>query len=276
VDALARREVDFAASDFPVSGERFAALGGSIRQIPSVIGGLVPAYHLEGVVEDVRFSPETLSGIYLGRIRRWNDPALRTINRGINLPARDIAVIHRSEPSGSTFVWTSYLSQASDEWKGAAGTGASVNWPVGAGAEGNEGVAAAIARTPDSIGYVEFIYALNHRLDYGAVRNRSGRFVLADLMTLQAAAAALESTGPADALPPITNAAGPNAYPIASVTYFLIPHDWPAASKRSAMLDFLSWMLTAGQKQAGSLGYVALPPRIAEKALKTVDEMRRP
>jgi len=274
VEALSKREVDFAACDFPLSGERLARLGRSIHQIPTVVGGLVPAYHLEGIVQDVRFSPETLSGIYLGKIRRWNDQALKAINRGINLPAREIVVIHRSDPSGSTFIWTTYLSQVSEAWRMTAGAGDTVNWPVGVGAEHNDGVAEAIAKAPDSIGYVEFIYALNHRLDYGLVRNSSGRFVPADLTALQAAALALESEDAGESLEPITNAAGPNAYPIASVTHFLIPDDWPAPAKRSAMLDFLSWILTAGQKQAGSLGYVALPPGVAERALKTVEKMK--
>jgi phosphate transport system substrate-binding protein len=274
MDALSRNEVDFAASDYPLTGTRLAASGRPIRQIPSVVGALVPAYHLEGIVEDVRFSPETLSGIYLGRIRRWDDPAMKAINRGIHLPARDIVVIHRSEPSGSTFIWTSYLANVSEAWRGAAGAGDSVNWPVGVAAEHNEGVAKAITRTPDSIGYVEFIYAINHRLDYGAVRNSSGRFVQADLTSVQAAAAALGSNGSGDVLEPITNAAGPNAYPIASVTYFLVPDDGSGAAKRSILLDFLSWMLTTGQKQAGSLGYVSLPPRVAEKALRVVSELQ--
>ena len=264
MEALSKGEIDFAASDVPLSDAQLAGLPGKVRMIPTVMGGVVPIFHLDGVLDDVRFTPEALAGIYLGKITQWNDPVLKAANRGIALPARTIAVLHRSDRSGTTFIWTSYLSDVSKEWKEKVGAGDSVTWPVGAVAEANEGVAKAVAGTPDSIGYVEFIYALQNRLSYGSVRNRSGKFIQADLTSVPAAAADFASSIRGDFRVSILNAPGRDSYPIASFTYLLIPQIQDPA-KRKVMDDFISWMLTSGQRQCAALGYAALPAEIAAK-----------
>lgn len=266
IEALAKGEVDFAGSDIPLTNAQLAALPGKVRMIPTVMGGVVPVYHIEGVVEDVRFTPEALAGIYLGKITRWDDPALKAANRGIALPPRKIAVVHRSDRSGTTYVWTTWLSKVNGEWKTDVGAGDAVAWPVGTAGAGNEGVTQLVAQTPDSIGYVEFIYALQNRLSYGLVRNRAGRFVQADLTSVPAAAADFADVIRDDFRRPIVDAPGANSYPIASFTFLLVPQEFKTPEKKKAMSDFLNWMLTSGQKQCAALGYAALPDVIAEKA----------
>jgi phosphate ABC transporter phosphate-binding protein len=269
IEGLRRGEVDFAASDMPLSDDQLATLPVRVRHIPTAVGGVVPIYHVDGVSRDLRFTPEILAGIWLGRIRRWDDPLLRETNRGVALPGRDIAVVHRSDGSGTTFIFTSYLADVSDAWKSGPGRGAIVTWPAGVGASGNEGVAELVQKTPDSIGYVEFIFALQHQLSYGAVRNRAGRFVQADLTTLTNAAVGASFPG-ADLRVSIVNAPGAHSYAIAAFTYLLVPEKLAVAGKQEALSAFLRWMLTTGQKQCASLGYVALPPRIAERALELI------
>jgi len=268
IEALSRHEVDFAGSDVPLTDEQLAALPGKVRLIPTVMGAVVPIYHLNGVLEDIRFTPEVLAGIYLGRITRWDDGALRAINRGVALPARKIVVVHRSDRSGTTFIWTTYLSKVSREWNESVGAGDTVGWPVGGSGDGNEGVADAVAQTPDSIGYVEFIYALQHQLSYGWVRNGAGQFVQANLTTVPAAAADFAASIRDDFRVSIANAPGRDSYPIASFTYLLVPDQFQDPAKRKLLSDFLVWMLTSGQKQCAALGYAALPPEISERALK--------
>jgi phosphate transport system substrate-binding protein len=269
IEALRKGEVDFAASDIPLSDDQLATLPVRVRHISTAVGGVVPIYHVDGVSRDLRFTPEILAGIWLGRINRWDDPLLREANRGVALPGRDIAVVHRSDSSGTTFIFTSYLSDVSDAWKTGPGHGALITWPAGVGASGNEGVAELVQKTPDSIGYVEFIFALQHRLSYGAVRNRAGRFVRADLATLGNAAAGASFPG-ADLRVSIVNAPGAQSYPIAAFTYLLVPGKLADAGKQQTLTAFLRWMLTTGQKQCASLGYIALPPKTAERALALI------
>ena len=268
VEALRKGEVDFAASDAPLSDEQVAALTIKVHHIPATVGGVVPIYHLEGQVRDLRFTPQILAGIYLGKIRKWNDPLLRAANGDASLPDREIVVVHRSDGSGTTYIWTDYLSKVSPEWKAAIGVGTTVRWPAGMAAESNEGVASMVAKTAGSIGYVEFIYALQSRLSYGAVRNAAGRFVQADIASLAAAAATFRTEREGDLRGSVTNAKGSNVYPIASFTYFLVPEKFADAGKRDLMNEFLQWALTSGQKQSASLGYVALPDAVASEALQ--------
>ncbi len=270
IEALRKGEIDFAASDAPVSDEDLAQFPQGIRHVPTVVGGVVPIYHLEGPVRDLRFTPEILAGIYLGKIKRWDDALLKAANRGAALPAHEIHVVHRADGSGTTYIWTDYLSKVSAEWRSSIHAAKEVRWPVGAGANGNEGVAELVAKTPDAIGYVEFIYAVESHLSYGAVRNAAGRFVQADLSSLTAAAAAFQPAQPGDLRGSITNAAGARAYPIASFTYFLIPEKFNDPAKAEGMRDFLRWTLTFGQKESASLGYAALPDTVAKQALASV------
>jgi phosphate transport system substrate-binding protein len=269
IEALRRGEVDFAATDAPLSDQQIAAFPQRVRHIPTVIGGVVPIYHLDGEVRELRFTPEMLAGIYLGRITRWNDPRLKAA--GGALPGRDIKVIHRSDNSGTTYIWTDYLSKVSPEWRSSVGAETDVGWPAGVGASGNEGVAEMVGKTPDSIGYVEFFYAVSGHLSYGAVRNASGRFVYADLTSLPAAAKAFKPLRSGELGASITNAPDPQAYPIAAFTYLIVPETYADSAKANLMAQFLRWMLTDGQKQSAALGYAALPEEVAKQALQSDD-----
>jgi phosphate transport system substrate-binding protein len=266
---LAEGKADFAGSDMPLDDEQLAKLGRPVLQLPSAIGAVVPIYHIEGVAADLRFTPAALAGIFLGRIKQWNDPAIQADNRGVRLPNRAIRVVHRSDGSGTTFVWTDYLSKVSAEWKAAVGTGTSVAWPTGQGAAGNEGVARQVSATPDSIGYVEFIFALRNHLSYGTVRNAAGRFVAADLDSIAAAATNAAPGMPANFWLSITNAPGRDAYPIASFTYLLAD-----LAKNAFMRDLLEWILTSGQRQSAGLGYGSLPPEIVAREQQAIRELQ--
>ncbi len=274
IEALRKGEIDFAASDAPVSDEELAQFPQRIRHVPTVVGGVVPIYHLEGPVRDLRFTPEILAGIYLGKIKRWDDALLKAANRGAALPAHEIAVVHRADGSGTTYIWTDYLSKVSAEWRSSIHAAKEVRWPVGMGATGNEGMAEQVAKTPDAIGYVEYIYAVQWHLSYGAVRNAVGRYVQADLSSLTAAAAAFQPSRPGDLRGSIINSAGVRAYPIASFTYFLIPEKFSDPAKAASVMDFLRWTLTFGQKESASLGYAALPDAVARQALASLGGLR--
>ena len=267
IELLKQGKIDFAGTDAPLSNQEMTALPNPAVHIPTVVGGVVPIYHIEGVLHDLRFTPEILAGIYLGTIIRWDDPLIKAANRGASLPNRRIIVVHRSDRSGTTYVWTDYLSKVSEAWRSRAGVDASGKWPVGRGADGNEGVAEAVRSTPDSIGYVEFIYAVEGHLSFGSVRNSSGRFIQADLNSLPAAAASATFTSSGDLRVSITNAPRARAYPIAAFTYLLIPRKSASPEKAKDVQTFLRWMLTSGQKQSGALGYAALPDAIATRAL---------
>jgi len=270
--------VDFGASDGPMNDEQIAAYktknGSGILHFPTVLGAVVPTYNIPGVSGALNFTPEALSGIYLGRISKWNDPAIAGANKDISLPASDIVVIHRSDGSGTTYIWTDYLSKVNPDWKDKVGKGGSVNWPVGLGGKGNEGVTGLIKQTPNSIGYVELIYAAQNKVPYGSVKNSSGAFVKADLASVTEAAAAAVKTMPEDFRVSITNASGKNAYPIASFTWLLIPEKFKDTAKRDAMKNFLKWAITDGQGAVENLSYAKLPKEVVEKELKAINKVQ--
>jgi phosphate transport system substrate-binding protein len=215
-----------------------------------------------------------LAGIFLGRISKWNDPAIANANKGVSLPANDIIVIHRSDGSGTTYIWTDYLSKVSGDWKDKVGKGTSVNWPVGLGGKGNEGVTGLIKQTPNSVGYVELIYAIQNKMPYGRVKNSAGEFVKADLAGVTAAAAGTIKTMPEDFRVSITNAPGKAAYPISSFTWLLIPSKFSDASKRDAVKGFVKWMLSEGQNYTEALAYAKLPTEVVTKEMKSLDKIQ--
>jgi phosphate transport system substrate-binding protein len=270
--------VDFGASDAFLSDEQLKAYqdkhGFGILHFPTVLGAAVPAYNIPGVTAELNFTQDAIAGIFLGKITKWNDPAIADPNKGVNLPANDIVVVHRSEGSGTTFIWTDYLSKVSDEWKTKVGRGASVNWPVGLGAKGNETVAGTIKNTPNSFGYVELIYAIQNNMPYGRVRNSSGAFIKADLASVTAAAAGAVKNMPDDFRVSITDAPGKTAYPVASFTWLLIPQKFSDATKRDAIKGFVKWMLADGQNYTEALSYAKLPKEVVAKELKALNSVQ--
>jgi phosphate transport system substrate-binding protein len=258
--------VDFGASDGPMNDDQLKAFqdkhGFGILHFPTVLGADVPAYNIPGVSAELTFTPDSIAGIFLGKITKWNDPAIAGANAGVKLPANDIVVVHRSDGSGTSYIWTDYLSKVSDDWKNKVGKGTSVNWPVGLGGKGNEGVTGLIKQTPNSFGYVELIYAIQNSMPYGKVKNSSGTIVKADLASVTAAAAGAAKDMPADFRVSITNAPGKNAYPISSFTWLLIPEKFSDASKRDAIKGFVIWMLTDGQNDTEALSYAKLPKEV--------------
>jgi phosphate transport system substrate-binding protein len=270
--------VDFGASDGPMNDEQLKAFqekhGFGILHFPTVLGADVPTYNIPGVSVALNFTPEALAGIFLGKITKWNDPAIAAANKGVNLPGNDIVVVHRSEGSGTTYIWTDYLSKVSEEWKTKVGKGASVNWPVGLGGKGNEGVTGQIKNAPNSIGYVELIYAVSNNIPYGNVKNSSGVFVKADLASVSAAAAAAAKTMPDDFRVSITDPPGKTAYPIASFTWLLIPEKFSDGGKRGAIKGFVKWMLTDGQNYTEQLSYAKLPKEVVAKEEKALAKVQ--
>lgn len=271
---LADGKVDFAASDVPLSSEKALQSRTTFLHFASVLGAVVPIYNLKGVNRDLNFTGEILAGIYLGKIKKWNDPKIRESNRNVALPDTDIVVAHRSDGSGTTFAWTDYLSKVSSDWEAAVGPSSIVRWPVGTGAEGNEGVATLVQGTPNSIGYVESVYALRHQLSFGAVRNAAGHFVQADLSSLTAAAVNAAAAMASDFSVSITNAPGKEAYPIASFTWWLLPRELGGGDKKPVFLELLQWMLSSGQKQCSALGYAPLPREIANRELQLLSTLK--
>ncbi len=257
---LLDKTVDFGASDGPMNDDQLKQSTVPILHFPTVLGADVPSYNLSGVSAELNFTPEAIAGIFLGKITKWNDPAITSANPGVKLPADDIVVVHRSDGSGTTYIWTDYLSKISPEWQTKVGKATSVNWPVGLGGKGNEGVAGLIQQTPDSIGYIELIYAIQNKIAYGRVKNSAGAFVKADLASVSAAAAAVSKSMPDDFRVSITNPDGNKAaYPIASFTWLLIPSKFSDSAKRDAVKDFLKWMMTDGQQYCEGLAYAKLP-----------------
>jgi len=267
---LVESTVDFGASDMPMTDEQLSKVTKyKVLHFPTVLGGLVPTYNVPGAA-GLKFSGATLAGIFLGAIKKWNDPALVKDNPGAKLPNEDITVVHRSDGSGTTFVWTDYLSKVSPEWKSKVGANTSVNWPVGLGGKGNEGVAGLVKQTPSSIGYVELIYAVQTKMEYGSVKNLAGVFVKADFNSVTEAAAGAAKEMPADFRVSITNAPGKNAYPISSFTWLLIPDKIGDATKKKSITDFLQWMLTTGQADAEGMSYAPLPKPVVAKEMKQI------
>lgn len=267
---LLDKTVDFGASDGPMSDEQLKQASVKILHFPTVLGADVPSYNMPGIQGDVNFTPEALAGIFLGKVAKWNDPAIASANPGMKLPNTDIVVIHRSDGSGTTYIWTDYLSKISPEWQSKAGKGTSVNWPVGLGGKGNEGVASLIEQTPGAIGYIELIYAIQNHMNYGKVRNATGAFIKADLASVSAAAAATAKTMPEDFRVSITNAEGKGAYPISSFTWLLIPAKFNDTAKRDVVKDFLKWMMTDGQNSCEALAYAKLPKEVVTKEMKAI------
>ncbi|MGH9601417.1 MAG: phosphate ABC transporter substrate-binding protein PstS, partial [Terriglobales bacterium] len=265
--------VDFGATDGPMSDDQLRQAKSKILHIPTVLGAVVPAYNVPGVSGELKFTPEVLVGIFLGRISNWNDAAIAKANPGVNLPNQPIVVVHRSDGSGTTFVWTDYLSKVSRDWESTAGRGTSVRWPVGLGAKGNEGVAGMIRQLQGSIGYVELIYAEQNKITYGSVKNAAGEFVKASLAGTSAAAASVKNM-PADFRVSITNPPGKDAYPIASFTWLLIPAQSADANKGKILSEFLTWMLADGQQLATQLTYAPLPKEVSDKVRATIAQIR--
>lgn len=271
---LLDKTVDFGASDGPMNDDQLKQAGVPILHFPTVLGAAIPSYKVAGVTGDLNFTPEALAGIFLGKITKWNDPAIASANPGVNLPKDDIVVVHRSDGSGTTYIWTDYLSKVSPEWQQKVGKGTSVNWPVGLGGKGNEGVSALLEQTPGSIGYIELIYAVQNKIPYGKVKNSAGVFVKADLASVSAAAAATAKTMPDDFRVSITNPAGKDAYPIASFTWLLIPSKFADPSKRDVVKDFLKWMMTDGQQYCEPLSYAKLPKEVVAKEMKAIAQIQ--
>ncbi len=266
--------VDFGASDMPLNDQLLNDFKFKVLHFPTVLGAVVPSYNIPGVSRELKFTPEVLAGIYLGKVTKWNDNALKSVNPGVNLPSSEIVVVHRSDGSGTTFVWTDFLSKVSPDWANSVGKNTSVKWPVGLGGKGNEGVAGLVKQTPNSIGYVELIYAIQNKMPYGSVRNAAGVFVKADLSSVTAAAGSVAKSMPEDFRVSITNPPGKAAYPICSFTYLLVPERFSEAIRRDAVKGFLHWMLTDGQKDAEPLAYAQLPKEVVAKELRAISGIK--
>jgi phosphate transport system substrate-binding protein len=271
--------VDFGASDGPMNDDQIKAYtdkhsGVGILHFPTVLGAVVPIYNVPGVNAPLNFTPEALAGIFLGRITKWNDAAIASANKGVNLPANDIVVVHRSDGSGTTYIWTDYLSKISPDWNTKPGKGASINWPVGLGGKGSEGVTGLIKQTPNSFGYVELTYAVQNKIEYGSVKNAAGAFITADFTSVSAAAASAAKSMPDDFRVSITNADGKTAYPICSFTWLLIPAKFGDTAKRDALKGMLKWALTDGQVFAEPLSFAKLPKDVVAKELKAIDKIQ--
>jgi len=263
--------VDFGASDGPMSDEQLKQAKTKILHMPTVLGAVVPAYNIPGVSGEVKFTPEVLANIFLGKISNWNDGAIAKANPGVKFPDQTIIVVHRSDGSGTTFIFTDYLSKVSKDWTGSVGKGTSVSWPKGLGGKGNEGVAGQIRQLPGSIGYIELIYALENKIPYGSVQNAAGNFVRASLDGVTEAAASAKV--PDDFRVSITNAPGKTAYPISSFTWLLIPVPSKDPNKGKIIADFLNWMVNDGQKMTAQLSYAPLPPNVAEKVKAAIKQV---
>ena len=264
--------VDFGASDGPMSDDQLKESQVKLIHIPTVLGAVVPSYNLQGINEPLKFTPEAIAGIYLGKITKWNDQAITSVNPGVKLPDQAIAVMHRSDGSGTTYIFTDYLSKVSPEWQQKVGKGTSVNWPVGLGGKGNEGVAGLVRQTPGAIGYIELIYAEQNKIGFGLVKNSAGNFVKASLDSTTAAAASVKEM-PADFRVSITNPPGKDAYPIASFTWLLIPVQSKDPAKGKIITDFLNWMVDKGESMAPQLTYAPLPKNVAVKVKDAIKQV---
>ncbi|MBZ5559797.1 MAG: phosphate ABC transporter substrate-binding protein PstS [Acidobacteriia bacterium] len=271
---ITEQTVFFGASDGPMTDEQLKATPGPVMHFPTVLGADVPVYKIPGVTAELKFTGAVLADIFLGKIKKWNDPAIAKLNSGVTLPATDIAVVHRSDGSGTTYIWVDYLSKMSAEWKSKVGVATSVNWPTGVGGKGNEGVAGLVSQTPGAIGYVELIYALQTKMSYGSVQNQSGEFVKASEASVTAAAAGASKNMPADFRVSITNAEGKGAYPVSSFTWLLLYENPKDKAQAKVMVDFVKWMLSDGQKFAGSLGYAPLPASVVKMELTALAKIK--
>jgi phosphate transport system substrate-binding protein len=271
---LTNQTVFFGASDGPMTNEQLAAAPGHVMHFPTVLGGVVPVYNIPGFHAELRFSGTTLANIYLGKITKWNDAAIAAENPGVHLPATDIAVVHRSDGSGTTYIFVDYLSKVSPEWKSKVGVATSVRWPLGVGGKGNEGVSGLVSQTPGAIGYVELIYALQNKIPFGAVKNHDGVYLKASLDSVTAAAAGAGANMPADFRVSITNAPGKNAYPISSFTWLLLYQNPQDKAKSETMIRFVKWALTDGQRYCADLGYAPLPEAVVKMEMAALGKIQ--
>ena len=266
--------VDFGATDGPMTDEQIAQSKVKVIHIPTVLGAVVPAYNVQGVTGEVKFTPDVLADIYMGKLTKWNDPRITKVNPGINFPDLTITVVHRSDGSGTSYIFTDYLSKVSPDWKNTVGKGTSVKWPVGIGGKGNEGVAGSVRQLPGSIGYIELIYALQNKIPFGSVQNSSKNFVKASLASTTAAAQGVKM--PADFRVSITNAPSKDAYPIASFTWLLIPTNPADANKAKILKDFLFWMVDKGQTMVEALSYAPLPKEVVAMEKSAIQSQVKP
>ena len=266
--------VDFGATDGPMSDQQMQAAKVKTMHIPTVLGAVVPVYNLPGLNHDLNFSPDVIADIYLGSITKWNDPRIVKDNPGVNLPSDAILPVYRSDGSGTTYIFTDFLSKVSPEWSSKVGRNTSVKWPTGIGQKGNEGVAGMVRQSPHSFGYVELIYAAQNHMPFGAVRNAAGKFLKASPEGVTAAAAAAAKTMPADFRVSITNAPGASSYPISSFTWLLIPDHSTDPAKAKALAGFLTWMLDHGEAEAASMTYAPLPPAVQEAVRKRIPAIK--
>ncbi len=270
---VSQQIVDFGASDGPMSDQQIAASKVKLFHIPTVLGAVVPVYHVPGLTRDLHLAPEIIAGIYLGVIKKWNDPNIVRDNPGVSLPDHEILPVYRSDGSGTTFIFTDFLSKVVPLFQQRIGKGTSVRWPIGIGQKGNEGVAGMVRNAAYSFGYVELVYAEQNHMDFGLVRNGAGRYIKASTAAVTAAAAADLSIIPADFRVSITNAPGPDSYPISSFTWLLIPQHVDDSAKGRVLVDFLHWMIAHGESEAAAMGYAPLPQAVASRVLQTVDNI---
>lgn len=274
IQQLHDQKIIFAASDVPLSDLYMSQMPVKVHQFATAVGAVVPIYHLSQTGEDLRFTPEVLAGIYLGKIRKWNDPSIRAVNNGVTLPDAEIIVIHRADGSGTTFAWTDFLSKTNSEWKSAVGSGTTVKWPIGQGALGNDGIASMVERTANSIAYVELSFAIQRKLSYGAVRNAAGNFTQANLFTLTAAVENSSASGTDTISSSLINAPGKDSYPITSFTWLLVPESIPDPAVKSAIVAFIDWILNSGQKDCSAVGYNPLPKEIVSRELEQLSKFK--
>jgi phosphate transport system substrate-binding protein len=271
---LSNQTVFFGATDGPMTPEQMLAAPGKILHLPTVLGAVVPVYNIPGVSTQLKFTGGLLADIFLGKITKWNDPTIMKLNPGVNLPGTDITVVHRSDGSGTSYIFVDYLAKLSAEWKQKVGVATAVNWPVGVGGKGNEGVSGLVTQTPGSIGYVELIYALQNKVSYGAMQNMAGDFVTATVESVSAAAAEAVKSMPADFRVSITNAPGKGVYPISSFTWLLLYENPKDKAQAKIMVDFVKWALTDGQKFAPDLGYAPLPEAVVKLELAALTHVK--
>ena len=274
IKQVTERTVFFGATDGPMTPDQLLAAPGKLLHLPTVLGAVVPVYNLPGVSQELKFNGPVLANIFLGKITKWNDPALVALNPGVTLPGTDIVVAHRSDGSGTTYIWVDYLSKVSPEFKKVVGVGTAVKWPAGVAAAKNDGVAAIVSQTPGALGYVELIYAIQTKTPYGQVQNANGKFVKASIDAVTAAAAAAAAQMPADFRVSITNAPGDAVYPISSFTWMLLYQDPKDKAQGKAMVDFMKWALTDGQKFAGEMGYAPVPKNVVEMEMKALTTIK--
>jgi phosphate transport system substrate-binding protein len=271
---LTNQTVFFGASDGPMTNDQLTAAPGKVLHVPTVLGAVVPVYNIPGAKTDLKFTGPVLADIFLGKITKWNDPALTKLNPGVTLPGTDITVVHRSDASGTTYIWADYLAKISPEWKMKVGVNTGVNWPTGVGGKGSEGVTGVVTQTPGSISYVELVYALQNKISYGSVQNMAGEFTKGSVQSVTAAAAAAAGQMPADFRVSITNAPGKGVYPISSFTWLLLYENPKDKALSKAMVDFVKWALTDGQKYCADLGYAPLPEGVVKLEMAALGKIK--